>query len=145
MASHTPFDQILVLVNDKTSGATGADVPTMNLGEDPKESLLTLKHELAHSVGMMADEYKYFSDQRAILKCKNNQFENEVRHSDKRWGRNKYYESQFSLAPNISNLPDPKKIKWKNFLTDDSPIVYFNYPQSALESVSYTHLTLPTR
>lgn len=129
MASHVPFDQVLVLMNDDTYGGQGGDIATFSMHESAG---YLIKHELAHSIGMLADEYKSFSDSIAHSTCEDNLVGSRASHSHKRWGRNGFFEDSRYLAPNIDNTSDKAKVKWSYFLNDNSPVVYFTYPQKSL-------------
>lgn len=126
MASLTPFDQAIVLVNDETYGGQGSDIATFSVHSSAP---YLIKHELAHAVGLMADEYKYYSDTRARTSCEEHLMETYATHNRKNWGRNRYFEQDTQLAPNLSNQPSPTQVKWAQLLTDDSPIVFFDYPK----------------
>ncbi len=125
MASLTPFDQAIVLVNDETYGGQGSDIATFSVHE---RAPYLIKHELAHAVGLLADEYKYFSDTRAHSSCDDHLMETYATHNRKNWGRNRYFEDDAYLAPNLSNKSAPQEVKWAQYLNDQSPIVYFDYP-----------------
>ena len=127
MASLTPFDQAIVLVNDETYGGQGSDIATFSVN---KQAPYLIKHELAHAVGLLADEYKYFSDTRNHSSCEDHLMETYASHTRKNWGRNSYYENQNWLAPNLSGSEDPTQVKWASLLTEDSPVVLFDYPEN---------------
>ena len=131
MASLTPFDQIIVIANDEILGEQGGDILVVSMNKQQASQLI--KHELAHAVGMMADEYKYHSDIVTLSKCQNSLYENYSYHIYKTWGRNSHSDYEYDLAPNITNTADASQVKWKEFLNESSPIVYFNYPKAALE------------
>ncbi len=127
MASLTPFDQAIVLVNDETYGGQGSDIATFSVHS---AAPYLIKHELAHAVGLLADEYKYFSDTRAHGNCEDNLIESYATHMRKNWGRNQFSENQNELAPNLSGNSDSTKVKWAHLLKEDSPIIHFDYPES---------------
>ncbi len=139
MASETPFDQILVLVNSETYGGIGHDIATFSVH---KEAHYLIKHELAHSIGMLADEYNSFSDglrsnnlgsndlrsdDLGSRRCEDHGVVSHASHKHKTWGGNTFFEDDKSLAPNLTLFDDPKKAKWAHLLKKDSPIVYFDY------------------
>lgn len=129
MASHVPFDQVLVLMNDETYGGQGGDIATFSMHE---RADYLIKHELAHSISMLADEYKSFSDGIAHSTCKDNLIGSRATHSHKNWGRNGFYEDRQYLAPNIDKVVEKSQVKWASFLNESSPVVYFTYPQKTL-------------
>ena len=124
IASETPFDQILVLVNSETYGGTGSDIATFSVHE---EAHYFIKHELAHSIGTLADEYSAFSDDLGSRRCEDHGIISHVSHKYKIRGGNTFFEDDKSLAPNLTLFDDPKKAKWAHLLKKDSPIVYFDY------------------
>lgn len=126
MASLTPFDQAIVLVNDETYGGQGSDIATFSVNQ---RAPYLIKHELAHAVGLMADEYKYLSDTRAHSECQDSLMESYATHNRKNWGRNRYFEEEQYLAPNLSNHSMPEQVKWSKLLTWNSPVVRFDYPK----------------
>lgn len=127
-ASETPFDQSIVLVNSELHGGQGSEIATFSTGPS---AFPTLEHELAHSISLIADEYSYSSDDDSTSSCKDHGLVSFVRHLDKTWGTNKFFEDDKKLAPNLTIYSDKNQAKWSEFLNEQSPVVYFDFPLEA--------------
>ena len=92
-----------------------------------------IQHEMAHSVAMFADEYSYFSDEEKKANCNNYGHIygiSDISEKTRWWGGNQFFGKDKYLAPNVTLFDDFQKAKWSHWLTESSPIVYFDYPLS---------------
>lgn len=131
MASETPFDQIIVLVNSETYGGESNQIATFSVH---KSAPYLIKHELAHSIVRFSDEYNSLNDDDVESRCEDHQQVSRAFYKPEISGGNDFFEQDEYLAPNLTLFDDPKKAKWAHLLTEDSPVVYFDYPK---EKASY--------
>lgn len=146
LASKVPFDQVIVLANSETYGGQGSTIATFTMN---KNSEYIFKHELLHSIALFADEYSSFVDRNNVFSeeqkiqrdqelseagvsdeatvCEDILVTHEIRHKHKNWGGNRFFENDRELAHNLSNTSDPGEVKWKYFLNENSPVVFFDY------------------
>lgn len=156
LASKAPFDQVIVMVNSEIYGGQGGDIATFSM--HPSANYL-IKHELAHAIGMMADEYSNFSDANTVYSenekkereseiqrsgvgqevniCQITNSEDYVTHKHKNWGRNYFFEQDNYLAPNISLNSDLESVKWRDYLNENSPVVFMDYAIGGYRAEAY--------
>ncbi len=125
MAAKTPFDQIIVMVNSDIYGGQGSDISTFSLNE---RATYLIRHELGHSIGLLADEYSFFSDKENQTDCEDTQIVQYAYHKHKTWGRNRLFDKDNLLAPNLTLHSNVQDAKWSYLLDSKSPIIYFDYP-----------------
>ncbi len=137
-SGEVPFDVPVVLVNSELRGGTGGAVAVFSNSEDIKD---VMSHELAHTIVKFADEYHYLSDTEdlnadhaTVNKCTEHHVDTmAVRNADRDIGGNRLSEDEEKLAPNLSLYSTPETVRWSEFMTPESPVVFFDYPKTRLQ------------
>lgn len=130
MATLTPFDSILMIINSSKYGGSGGVITTASVKDEKTFRFLAL-HELGHSLAELSDTYFYFTDDSIVDTCENKQLGNIV--IKKHTGGpsvNIFSEIENNLSPNLTLFGDLEKARWTSILTKDSPVVSFDYPVS---------------
>jgi hypothetical protein len=99
-ASAAPYEFIEILVNDKTYGGGGIFNDQATASVDSAFSPYVFVHEFGHHFAALADEY-YTSDVA---------YEGGADNKPEPW------------EPNITALHDPAQLKWKELVTDGTPL-----------------------
>lgn len=99
-AAQSPYDTLIILFNGRKYGGGGIFNLWATCSSDSSEAAYVFVHELGHSMAGLADEY--YTSQVA--------YEEFVRPGVEPW------------EPNITALLDPAKLKWKEMVTEGTPI-----------------------
>ncbi len=85
------FDQLVLIVNDNAYGGSGGEVAIVSTAP---ESLAILRHEVAHSIGGLADEYDHPNPNATFT----------------------------DAEPNVATVDHLKPLKWGHWVDDETPI-----------------------
>lgn len=150
MASETPFDQIIMLLNDTEYAGGGGDMVTLTNTSLASQVLL---HELGHSIGRLADQYFYLptvdpteiesesesddwveetapstlptvvrsQDQAAFDACSSlTPPSTQASRQSRTTGENQFTTDPRRIAPNLSLSEEPARAPWQEQLTGAS-------------------------
>ena len=100
MASAAPYDFLAILVNERTYGGGGIFNAQTTAAASSALAVYLFVHEFGHNLGGLGDEY-YTSDVA---------YETGAPEKPEPW------------EPNLTALHDPAQLKWKDLVTEGTPI-----------------------
>jgi hypothetical protein len=126
LASLTPFDQMIVLVNDKIHGGQGGYISTFSVDGPVFDTVIV--HEIAHSFAGLSDHYWYFTDQNRTDTCKDTRYKEYVINNERHNLANSDGDLNEDLSHDLTLDPLEQSPKWQVSGSIEEHTVYFDYP-----------------